>query len=275
VDGSVPTTAGADASRAAGEETDGIATSGAPLATAAEAEVEADAEAVAATSASEQDPTAGAADEATGAPPAGSGPRRSGASELSALRRDPKEMTRVWAREALERAGLSPTAIDDAERASDGAASTASPRGAEAGGDATLETPGAGYRADGQGRKGSGAVPGRAAVARALWAENRSLVAASLALLLAGLGLAAAAGGFGVAEAARAPAPLTGGSGGSFRGSLPGEQSSPGQPGSPDLSPRPSTGPDTGSPGSSTSPGGSGPAGGPPGSGQGSPTPAP
>ena len=142
----------------------------------------------------------------------------------SSLRQDPKELTQRWALEALERAGLSPSASGP----EGGAPANA---GAYATGPAVVSARtdtgggGGGGRGGGGGDDGPTGAPGkrrpRSAVSRgetawALWDLNRSLVSAGLAVLLATLGLIAAAGGFGIADAARAPAPLPGGPAASF-----------------------------------------------------------
>jgi len=131
----------------------------------------------------------------------------------SSLRQDPKELTQRWALEALERAGLSPSASGpEAGAAADAATSTTEPAAAST----RTDPGGGGGRTSAPGARGSRAAVSRGETGRALWDLNRSLVSAGLAVLLATLGLVAAAGGFGVAEAARAPAPLPGGPESSF-----------------------------------------------------------
>jgi hypothetical protein len=167
-------------------------------------------------------------------PPSVRGPR------IDQLRRDPKELTQAWAREALERAGLAPptteSGVPDDQRPPDGARPstdgedagetsrrrTPAPAPAPAPArEARVDAPPAGDAerpADGipavpvpaarrtrAPRTSSG--PRRRSAAGALWAANRLLVIALLALVLSGIGLAAAAGAFGVSDAARAQAP--------------------------------------------------------------------
>ncbi len=131
----------------------------------------------------------------------------------SSLRQDPKELTQRWAIEALERAGLSPSASGPETGTADGA-------GASSTGPAIASIPadagGAGRRTSTPATRGPRVAVSRGETAWALWDLNRSLVSAGLAVLLATLGLVAAAGGFGIADAARAPAPLPGGPASSF-----------------------------------------------------------
>ena len=138
----------------------------------------------------------------------------------SSLRQDPKELTQRWALEALERAGLSPSASGPEGGAPANARAYATGPAA-----ASTRTDPGGGGGGGGGGDGPTSAPGkrmpRSAVSRgetawALWDLNRSLVSAGLAVLLATLGLVAAAGGFGIADAARAPAPLPGGPAASF-----------------------------------------------------------
>jgi NADH:ubiquinone oxidoreductase subunit 2 (subunit N) len=244
-------------------------------------------------------PTRPAAErQASERPPSTHGPR------IDQLRRDPKELTQAWAREALERAGLAPpsaeNASSEASRPPDptspaavtphapdagiegsgtvarGAGGSPAPVGlahadpTPAPADAT--TPGAGPAWPGAtptelgpeargdaGRPvrrppapaarrtraaggGAGAGSGRATSIGALWAANRLLVVALLALALSGLGLAAAVGAFGVADAARAQAP-------SPNGDIFVPEGQSGEPNAPDGG---------GAPGASTSPASSG-----------------
>lgn len=96
-----------------------------------------------------------ATDEPTSAPDVARRPRESAAEErppsvrgprIDPLRRDPKELTQAWAREALERAGLAPPSAEGGAQApsSTGAPATHDGSGASPGSPATPGAPGAG-----------------------------------------------------------------------------------------------------------------------------------
>ena len=165
--------------------------------------------------------------------PAGEVPPASASARVermaSSFRQDPKELTQRWALEALERAGLSPTtagpdaappgpASEPGRRTPPRPSGTADPAPADVpdvrpGRDAGAEGTPASAADRGSARpraRSTGAPAGRGSIAHALWTINRSFVSSVLAVLLAGLGLAAAAGAFGIADAARAPAPVPG-----------------------------------------------------------------
>jgi len=226
-----------------------------------------------------QVPSRAAAGDAPGESPASERPPSVRGPRIDQLRRDPKELTQAWAREALERAGLAPptgeSGVADDRPSPDGArpATVEAPVEVDAAGSPARDTAapapaparearvgaapasGAEMPADGvpaallpparrarTPRTASGR--GRRTGARAIWAANRLLVVALLALVLSGLGLAAAAGAFGVSDAARAQAPspngevlVPGEQGGEPVG--PGEEVGPGSSPPPDSSVQP------------------------------------
>ena len=156
----------------------------------------------------------GAASGAAAVSPEPAGPQGRVERFASSLRQDPRELTQRWAVEALERAGLSPSSTGPVVEPMPGGATAAKAQAAE--GDAGRAAPARrGPEGAARARRPSAAV-GRGETAHALWDLNRSLVSASLAVLLATLGLVAAAGGLGLADAARAPAPAPGGPASSF-----------------------------------------------------------
>ncbi len=189
------------------------------------------------------------------APTAPTSPRPGGA---DALRRDPKELTQAWAREALERAGLAPAVSTTAAPLPPAGSEQSAPLPPATGDGGPASSPGpehgdggggsrAGAASRGARRRVTAAGGGRPAGIAALWAANRLLVVVLLTVGLSGLGLAAAAGGFGVAEAARAQAPQAGGGDLTKPGPEGGEPYGPGDTASPGTSDQP------GAPGQPTS----------------------